>query len=60
MIYIKLKIYIYWFRVFFVGIGMVVEKLVKGENNFFFNFYNLYIVVLCYCKWKFYIIFIKK
>lgn len=45
------KIYTYWFRVFFVGIGMVAEKLVKGENNFPSNFYNSHIVASCYCKW---------
>lgn len=54
------KIYTYWFRVFFVGIGMVAEKLVKGENNFPFNFYNSHIVASCYCKWKPHTIFIKK
>lgn len=43
MTYTIPKIYTYWFRVFFVGIGMVAEKLVKGKNNFPSNFYNSHI-----------------
>lgn len=43
MTYTIPKIYTYWFRVFFVGIGVVAEKLVKGENNFPSNFYNSHI-----------------
>lgn len=48
MTYIIPKIYTYWFRVFFVGIGMVAEKLVKRENNIPSNFYKSHLAASSY------------